>query len=50
MSQASQPFAEMKTTARWIGGIILFLDEVSLFANLRIGNTETYVFLLVEDT
>jgi hypothetical protein len=50
IGQIIQPFLEITMTALRIGGIIWFLDALSLFANLRIGNTETYVFLVAEDT
>ena len=40
---------EMRAAIR-IGDIILLVGEASLFAKLRTGNTETYVFLVAEDT
>jgi hypothetical protein len=45
-----RPSVEMKNNGATDWGIILFMDAASLFANLRIGNTEPYVFLLAGST
>jgi hypothetical protein len=48
--QTIQPFVELKTTVSQIKAIILFGGKISLFANLRIRNTESYVFLAAKPT
>ena len=45
-----QPFVELKTTVAQIKAIMLFGGKISLFANLCIGNTESYVFLAAKTT
>jgi hypothetical protein len=50
ISQTIQSGGEMKTTTIRIEGIILLSGEASLFANLRVGNTEVYVFFTAEGT